>query len=132
MLPLLNKGWHLVRSLLAQLELLQETASTNAYAMAQTQDKSRTDRLHGYVCLAEYQSAGRGRRGRSWCSPYGSNIYLTAVAEFESGASALEGLSLVVGIALVRALRLCGVESAQLKWPNDVLVQGKKLAGIFD
>lgn len=83
-----------------------------------------------YVCFAEYQTAGRGRRGRNWHSPLG-NIAFSVAWSFDSGASALEGLSLVVGLAVVRALQAEGVDGVKLKWPNDVLVNHQKLAGIL-
>jgi BirA family biotin operon repressor/biotin-[acetyl-CoA-carboxylase] ligase len=85
----------------------------------------------GYCCLAEQQSAGRGRRGRQWQSPFGRNIYLSQVWEFQSGAAALEGLSLSVGLAVVRALTNFGVTGLGLKWPNDILHNNKKLSGIL-
>lgn len=114
-------------AILSELEILAECDSTNALAL----QRAAIGRAHGYVCLAEYQTAGRGRRGRAWISPYGSNIYLSAVAEFEGGAAALEGLSLAVGVALVRALATVGVDTVQLKWPNDLLWRGRKLGGIL-
>ena len=80
---------------------------------------------------AEQQSAGRGRRGRQWVSPFASNLYLSLLWEFEQGAAALEGLSLAVGVAAVRALTACGVSGVALKWPNDVLAAGRKLGGIL-
>lgn len=83
------------------------------------------------ICLAEVQTAGRGRRGRSWCSPIGSNFYGSIGWRFESGASLLEGLSLAVGVAVVRALKRYGVEHACLKWPNDIMVGRAKLGGIL-
>ncbi|MDO6748628.1 bifunctional biotin--[acetyl-CoA-carboxylase] ligase/biotin operon repressor BirA [Gilvimarinus sp. 1_MG-2023] len=82
-------------------------------------------------CLAEQQTAGKGRRGRQWVSPFGCNLYLSGVWQFEGGAAQLEGLSLAVGVCIARALESFGVEGVQLKWPNDVLVGGKKLAGIL-
>lgn len=115
------------RAVLSELHILDECGSTNALAMQRTE----VGPAHGYVCLAEYQTAGRGRRGRTWVSPYGSNIYLSCVAEFEGGVAALEGLSLAVGVALVEALTDLGVREVQLKWPNDLLWQGRKLAGIL-
>jgi BirA family transcriptional regulator, biotin operon repressor / biotin---[acetyl-CoA-carboxylase] ligase len=124
---ILSEVQGVAKTLLSELEVLSLTDSTNLHAMQQIEGQAG----HGYVCLAEYQTAGRGRRGRTWVSPYGSNIYLSAVAEFEGGAAALEGLSLAVGVALVRALSSVGVEGVQLKWPNDLLWQGKKLAGIL-
>jgi len=115
------------RSGLAELQLCESVDSTNRLAMARAQSGG----AHGYVCLAEHQTDGRGRRGRRWVSPYGQSVYLSAVAEFDGGAAVLEGLSLAVGVALVRALKRAGVEGVGLKWPNDVLVDGRKLAGIL-
>lgn len=83
------------------------------------------------ACVSEQQSAGRGRRGRTWVSPYAQNIYLSMTEPFDSGAQGLEGLSLVVGIVLAETLEICGYEGVELKWPNDILLGGKKLAGIL-
>jgi BirA family biotin operon repressor/biotin-[acetyl-CoA-carboxylase] ligase len=83
------------------------------------------------VCLAETQSAGRGRRGREWQSPLGGNLYFSLLRRFDTGMAPLSGLSLVVGIAVVAALADCGVPGIGLKWPNDVLADGRKLAGIL-
>lgn len=85
----------------------------------------------GHSCFAEYQSEGRGRRGKKWLSPYGSHLYVSTYWRLESGIQAASGLSLAVGIAVVRALQAQGVQNAQLKWPNDVYVDGKKIAGIL-
>ncbi|MDQ2078206.1 bifunctional biotin--[acetyl-CoA-carboxylase] ligase/biotin operon repressor BirA [Marinimicrobium sp. ABcell2] len=114
------------REALTELELFPLTDSTNARAMA----KAALGR-GGYVCLAEQQSAGRGRRGRHWVSPFGKNIYLSLSWCFESGAAALEGLSLAVGVALVRVLKELGLPELALKWPNDVLCHRSKLAGVL-
>ncbi|MBV4452989.1 MULTISPECIES: bifunctional biotin--[acetyl-CoA-carboxylase] ligase/biotin operon repressor BirA [Pseudomonas] len=84
-----------------------------------------------FLVLAEQQTAGRGRRGRKWVSPYAQNVYYSLVLRIESGLRQLEGLSLVVGLAVMRALRESGVQGAALKWPNDVLVGQKKIAGIL-
>ena len=83
------------------------------------------------VCTAEAQSAGRGRRGRDWVSPLGGNVYLSLLKRFAAGMGTLSGLSLVAGVALLQALGDCGVSKAGLKWPNDVLADGRKLAGIL-
>lgn len=83
------------------------------------------------VCLAETQSAGRGRHGRRWQSPLAGNIYFSLLRRFACGMGALSGLSLAAGVALIEALADCGVERAGLKWPNDVVVDGRKLAGIL-
>lgn len=84
-----------------------------------------------FLVLAERQSAGRGRRGRSWVSPFAENLYFSLVLRIEGGMRQLEGLSLVVGLAVRRALLSIGVASAGLKWPNDVLVDDRKIAGIL-
>ncbi|MFQ6349981.1 bifunctional biotin--[acetyl-CoA-carboxylase] ligase/biotin operon repressor BirA [Pseudomonas sp. R11F] len=84
-----------------------------------------------FLVLAEQQTAGRGRRGRKWVSPYAQNLYYSLVLRIEGGLRQLEGLSLVVGLAVMQALREAGVQRAALKWPNDVLVEDKKIAGIL-
>lgn len=117
----------LARSFLRELDVRQSVDSTNVQAMA----RASAGGAHGYVCLAEHQTAGRGRRGRNWVSPFGQSLYCSVVVEFDGGAAALEGLSLAVGVALVRAVRQLGAAEVGLKWPNDVLAQGRKLAGIL-
>ncbi|WP_260957952.1 bifunctional biotin--[acetyl-CoA-carboxylase] ligase/biotin operon repressor BirA [Pseudomonas citri] len=84
-----------------------------------------------FLVLAERQAAGRGRRGRRWVSPFAENLYYSLVLRIEGGMRQVEGLSLVVGLAVMRTLRDMGVTEAGLKWPNDVLVGGKKIAGIL-
>lgn len=88
------------------------------------------------IVLAETQHAGRGRRGREWLSPPGLNLYLSCLKRFESGFAALTGLSLAVGVIVLRALENLGIAGAGLKWPNDVLAvtdgqAGGKLGGIL-
>lgn len=131
-LNLLDRG--LVISLLsdsaaplcASLDVLLDCQSTNLLARELPADKAG-----GSVLIAERQTAGRGRRGKHWVSPFGRNVYLSIVWGFEAGAAALEGLSLAVGVAVSRALAENGASDIQLKWPNDVLWQGKKLGGIL-
>ncbi|WP_248732641.1 bifunctional biotin--[acetyl-CoA-carboxylase] ligase/biotin operon repressor BirA [Pseudomonas sp. MWU13-2517] len=84
-----------------------------------------------FLVLAEQQTAGRGRRGRKWVSPFAQNLYYSLVLRVDGGLRQLEGLSLVVGLAVMQALRESGVHRAALKWPNDVLVEDKKIAGIL-
>ena len=115
------------RSLVSELDLRTIADSTNTRAQA----RAAAGEARGYLCLAEQQTAGRGRRGRDWVSPFGKNIYLSAVWGFDGGVAALEGLSLAVGVALVAALERCGLSGASLKWPNDLLWQERKLAGIL-
>lgn len=102
------------------------TDSTNTQAVA-----ASSQGIHGRVWLAEQQTAGRGRRGRAWVSPFAANLYLSMGWHFYGGAAALSGLSLAVGVACARALQSLGVDGLQLKWPNDLLVGGKKLGGIL-
>lgn len=95
---------------------------------------SRWLALHGEepsACLAEMQTAGRGRRGRSWASPFGSNIYLSLLWRMDAGPPALGGLSLAVAVAAARALEALGVGGVGIKWPNDLYFEGRKLAGVL-
>jgi BirA family biotin operon repressor/biotin-[acetyl-CoA-carboxylase] ligase len=85
----------------------------------------------GTVCVAEKQLTGRGRRGRSWISPFAANLYLSLLWRSVNGASTLGGLSLVTGLAVMRALRSYGIDSVGLKWPNDIMAADAKLAGIL-
>ena len=112
---------------LGDLEVFKSIDSTNKYA----REKAEQAPVSGSVVLAEQQSAGRGRRGKTWVSPFAANIYLSIVWDFEQGAQALEGLSLAVGVAVKRALNAQGVNGVQLKWPNDIYVEGQKLGGIL-
>jgi BirA family biotin operon repressor/biotin-[acetyl-CoA-carboxylase] ligase len=108
------------------VELIPVIDSTNQYLL------DRTDMLaSGSVCIAEYQSQGRGRRGRQWVSPFGANLYLSMYWRLEAGMAASMGLSLVVGVAIVEALESIGIKGIKLKWPNDLYYQDKKLAGIL-
>jgi BirA family biotin operon repressor/biotin-[acetyl-CoA-carboxylase] ligase len=84
-----------------------------------------------HVLVADRQTAGRGRRGRQWLSWQGASLTFSVLWRFEPGAPAPAGLSLAAGLALARALEQLGVQGVQLKWPNDVLVHGDKLAGIL-
>ena len=111
-------------SLPLKLHLFPHIDSTNSYLM-----RHESPALN--VCLAESQSAGRGRRGRAWVSPFAQNIYCSIGWGFDGGVAVLGGLSLVVGLVVVRALQRFGVTGLELKWPNDVLYQDRKLAGVL-
>lgn len=91
--------------------------------------RTRHPEAPAQVLLAEAQSAGRGRRGRSWRSPPGSGIYLSLAWRFESGLTGLSALSLVAGMAAVQTLRAHGASSVGLKWPNDLWAGEHKLGG---
>lgn len=83
------------------------------------------------VLLAEYQSAGRGRRGRAWLAPPGGAICLSLSWTFRESPQDLSALGLVVGVCTLRALRSQGISEARLKWPNDLLIADSKLGGIL-
>ncbi len=106
--------------------LIPVIESTNQYILDNARELDS-----GFVCIAEYQSKGRGRRGREWISPFGSNLYLSMFWQLEAGMAAAMGLSLVVGIAIAEAIEKLGIEGIKLKWPNDLYHNDKKLAGIL-
>lgn len=85
----------------------------------------------GDACIAEYQQAGRGRRGRQWFSPFGTNLYLSMYWRLEQGPAAAIGLSLVIGIVIAEVLQRLGAHDIRVKWPNDLYLNDKKLAGIL-
>jgi BirA family biotin operon repressor/biotin-[acetyl-CoA-carboxylase] ligase len=85
----------------------------------------------GQVCIAEYQLAGRGRRGRKWVSPFASHLYFSYYKAFNVSVEQLSGLSLLIGLACVTVLEKLSVSGLKLKWPNDIYYQNKKLAGIL-
>lgn len=116
-----------LRPLLAHLQVEESVSSTNDVVAAFMRQHPRG----AVVCLAEEQTAGRGRRGRDWFSPWGRSIYCSMGWTFPEGLVALEGLSLAVGVAIARALRRYGVEEIRLKWPNDLMVRGAKLGGVL-
>jgi BirA family biotin operon repressor/biotin-[acetyl-CoA-carboxylase] ligase len=100
--------------------------STNQYLL------ERLDTLQsGDACIAEYQQAGRGRRGRQWFSPFGANLYLSMYWRLEQGPAAAVGLSLVIGIVMAEVLQELGAENVRVKWPNDLYLNDRKLAGIL-
>jgi BirA family biotin operon repressor/biotin-[acetyl-CoA-carboxylase] ligase len=119
-------------ALLSEIEILPSVDSTNRYAL----DKNLSPHLSssflntGYVCLAEEQTAGRGRQGNHWVSPYASNIYLSLLWRFPTSFS-ISNLSLAVGVSIAKAMQRYGLEAVKLKWPNDVIYFGRKLAGIL-
>ena len=117
-------------SVLAEVSMFEikgQIDSTNSYLMAQTPDNVES----GYVCLAEQQTAGRGRQGRVWVSPYGNNIYLSIFWRFNLDLAGLSGLSLAAGVVVAKALNGLGVSDVGLKWPNDILWHNRKLAGLL-
>lgn len=109
-----------------QFYLIPIIDSTNQFLL------DRIDKLDSAtVCVAEYQYNGRGRRGRSWFSPFGTNLYFSMYWKFAAGSLAVMGLSLVVGIAIAKVLRQLSGKAIRVKWPNDLYLDDKKLAGIL-
>lgn len=114
---------------LGSLEIHDQIASTNQHLMTTVRGANVT---YPVVCLAEQQTAGKGRRGREWVSPFGHNVYLSIAWQFtQGGYTAIAGLSLAIGVAVIRALHEMGIDDVGLKWPNDILHQDKKLGGIL-
>ena len=109
------------------LEVVDEIDSTSTRLLQRAAEGAPS----GTCLVAEWQSAGRGRRGRSWVASLGGSLTFSLLWRFEQGAGHLAGLSLAIGVAVARALAACGVERAQVKWPNDVVSDFRKLAGIL-
>lgn len=112
---------------LRRLEIIACTASTNTDLLDAAQEGS----IDGVARTAEVQTDGRGRRGRSWVSPFGRNIALSIGVEVDQPPAALGAASLGVGLAVAVYLSALGVANVQLKWPNDVLIDGRKVGGIL-
>lgn len=100
--------------------------STNQYLLDNLNNLQSGD-----ACVAEYQQAGRGRRGRKWFSPFGANLYLSMYWKLAQGSAAAAGLSLMIGIVIAEALQSFGADSVRVKWPNDLYLADRKLAGIL-
>jgi len=109
------------------LEIIDHAASSNALLL----QRATQGAASGSVLAVEWQSAGRGRLGRTWHSGLGNALTFSVLWRFETGLAALSGLSLAVGVAAVRALHELGIKEVGLKWPNDVLLRQGKLAGIL-
>lgn len=109
-----------------RLAVIPVIDSTNQYLL----DRMETLQS-GDACVAEYQQAGRGRRGRQWISPFGVNLYLSMYWRLEQGPAAAIGLSLVIGIVLAEVLKELGADGVRVKWPNDIYLNDRKLAGIL-
>ncbi len=108
------------------VEIFENIPSTNDYL----KDKAPLKNIH--FCLAEHQSKGRGRLGRTWASPFGRNIYCSFRFVFNKDIGEMGGLSLVVGILIAKALEdLNPTLKPRLKWPNDIYVNNQKMGGIL-
>lgn len=109
-----------------RVTVLPVVDSTNQYLLDRLAELTSGD-----ACIAEYQQAGRGRRGRQWVSPFGANLYLSMFWRLEQGPAAAMGLSLVIGIVMAEVLQRLGAEQVRVKWPNDLYLNDRKLAGIL-
>lgn len=109
-----------------EFHFLQSTESTNLFC------RKITSASKWLICCSEEQTAGKGRMGRQWVSPFAQNIYCTLKWLYHDSLEKLSGLSLAVSIALHRALSpYVEAEHLKIKWPNDLLYSGKKLSGIL-
>lgn len=115
-----------LRPQLRRVTVLAETDSTNAELA-----RLKPAEQHAHAVLAERQKKGRGRRDRRWHSPAGGNIYFSLGWRFSRSDHAFSTLPLVVAVATANALKRTGLHGHGIKWPNDILVDGKKLAGIL-
>lgn len=115
-----------LRPLLRRVTVLEEVDSTNRYL-----DRMAPAERHGHAVIADRQTAGRGRRDRRWHSPAGGNLYFSLGWRFRRGDLPFSTLPLLAAVAAAEALHRCGLEGHGIKWPNDILVEGKKLAGIL-
>lgn len=113
--------------LISDITVLSTVNSTNSYL----REVARNSEAGGSVVFAESQSAGRGRRGKNWISPFGKNIYCSLLWRYCETQFGIGGLSLAIGIAIVDVLESMGISGVGLKWPNDLLCDGRKLAGIL-
>jgi BirA family transcriptional regulator, biotin operon repressor / biotin---[acetyl-CoA-carboxylase] ligase len=118
---------HETRRWIRELQVHAEIGSTNSHLMTRAANES----IDGIVCLAERQTGGRGRRGRTWLTPPGQNIALSLGKSLPTSVSQVAPLSLAVGLAAVSALQRVGVDDVMLKWPNDLLLNGAKVGGIL-
>ncbi|MBE0153342.1 bifunctional biotin--[acetyl-CoA-carboxylase] ligase/biotin operon repressor BirA [Serratia sp. PL7] len=109
-----------------RVTVLPVVDSTNQYLLDRLAELTSGD-----ACIAEYQQAGRGRRGRQWISPFGANLYLSMFWRLEQGPAAAMGLSLVIGIVMAEVLQRLGADQVRVKWPNDLYLNDRKLAGIL-
>lgn len=116
-----------VRPKVERLDVPLTIDSTNRFVA----ELGETDPGVAQVCLTEVQTAGRGRRGRSWVAPFASGICMSLGWRFEEAPPTFSALSLAVGVAAVRAFGRCGATDIGLKWPNDLVWQNRKLGGIL-
>jgi BirA family transcriptional regulator, biotin operon repressor / biotin---[acetyl-CoA-carboxylase] ligase len=125
-IQLLNEELIVAQVQTGKVAVLPVIDSTNQYLLDRMSELQSGD-----ACVAEYQQAGRGRRGRKWFSPFGANLYLSMYWRLEQGPAAAIGLSLVIGIIMAEVLQELGADDVRVKWPNDLYLGDRKLAGIL-
>ncbi|MFO1303351.1 MAG: biotin--[acetyl-CoA-carboxylase] ligase [Burkholderiales bacterium] len=109
------------------IEVVDQVGSTSTELLRRAQRRD----IHGQVLAAEWQSAGRGRRGKTWTAVAGGSLTFSIGWRYEQGAGFLAGLSLAVGVAVVKALEAEGLAGVELKWPNDLVHKHLKVGGIL-
>jgi len=114
-----------------QLKYVDQIPSTNAWMLDWAARDPPERAAHRALVCAEWQSKGRGRRGRDWHTDLGGGLMFSFLWRSTRPAAQLSGLSLAVGVALVEGLREFGLAGAQVKWPNDIQIAGAKLAGVL-
>lgn len=115
---------------LLDLTCLEQIDSTNNYLLESIHNDQRSSKPF-HIVVAEQQTAGRGRRGKEWQSPYGHNIYFSLAWRCNKDPLELSGLSLAMAVAIIRTLKHIGLNDVCVKWPNDILFNGRKLAGVL-
>ena len=125
-IQLLNEELIVAQVQTGKVAVLPVIDSTNQYLLNRMSELQSGD-----ACVAEYQQEGRGRRGRKWFSPFGANLYLSMYWRLEQGPAAAIGLSLVIGIIMAEVLQQLGADDVRVKWPNDLYLGDRKLAGIL-
>lgn len=119
------------RSRIAAFQIFKVITSTNSYLLEMVESAIQPSDDKYRICFSETQTAGRGSRGRKWISPFGHNIYFSMLRTFDVAPPELSGLSIVVGLALIRVLLEHGVKGVGFKWPNDIHINSSKTAGIL-
>ncbi len=114
------------------LEILDTAISTNTVLLQKAAMEEHSSKANTISIVAtELQTKGRGRREQLWHSGLGSSLTFSLLWNFQKGAGLLSGLSLAIGIAIIRSLKLSGIKNVALKWPNDVMSHHHKIAGIL-
>ncbi len=117
-----------IKEKLDDIIILAQTTSTNDYLL----DLAKKEHTKNIACFAEYQSAARGRHGRPWLAPYGTNVYFSLLWHFKKTPTEIVSISLAVALAVVMTLEHHGIQKGlSVKWPNDVYWAGRKIAGVL-